>query len=82
MDNKYFLVKCLPIAPAVIDPIILNRPINAMERAPSDATELQTILIKLPWIIGLLASAIKAGKWAVINANWNPQEKKPRNNIM
>ena len=52
------------------------------DRAPKEATELQTILIKLPWTIGLLASAIKAGKWAVIKANWNPQEKKPRNSIV
>ena len=27
---------------------ILNKPFNAIERAPSEATELQTILIKLP----------------------------------
>ncbi len=39
--------------------MILNRPIKAIDNAPKDATELQTILIKLPWIIGLLASAMK-----------------------
>ena len=82
IDNKYFFVKYFPIAPAAIDPIILKRPIKAIDNAPKEATELQTTLIKLPWIIGLLDSAIKAGKWAVINASWKPQEKKPRKSIV
>ena len=57
------------MAPAAIEPTILNKPLKAMESAPSDATELQTILIKLRGIIGLLASEIKAGKCAVIKAS-------------
>ena len=35
----------------------------------NDVTELQTKLMRLPWIIGLLASAINAGKCAVMKAN-------------
>ena len=72
----------MPIAPATIDPAILNKPIRAIDRAPREATELQTKLIRLPWIIGLLAYAIKAGKRAVIKASWKPQEKKPKKSII
>ena len=50
------------MAPAVIDPTILNNPIKAIDNAPKDATLLQITLIKLPCIIGLLASAMNAGK--------------------
>ena len=62
IDNKYFFEKFLPKAPAPIDPIILNRPITAIANAPSVAVELHTTLIKLSCEIGLLASAINAGK--------------------
>ena len=78
IDNRYFLEYLFPKAPAPIDPAILKKPIIAIDKAPNAAVELQTKLIKLFWGIGLLASAINAGKWAVINANWNPQEKKPK----
>ena len=70
------------MAPATIDPTILNNPIRAIDKAPKEEAELQTKLIKLPWIIGLLDSAINAGKCAVIKASWKPQEKKPKNSIM
>ena len=69
MESKYFLEKFFPRAPAVIDPRILNNPIIAIDKAPREVTELQTKLIKPPLTIGPLASAIKAGKCAVIKAN-------------
>ena len=53
-----------------------------MDNAPNPSIELHTKLIKLPSIIGLLASTIKAGKWAVIKASWKPQEKKPKKSMI
>ena len=41
-DSRYFLVYPLPSAPATKQPIILNKPISAIERAPKPSTELQT----------------------------------------
>ena len=61
--------KFLPRAPAEIDPIILNKPMTAMDKAPREAVELHTKLIRLFFTIGELASAIRAGKCAVIKAS-------------
>ena len=53
---------CLPTAPASKHPKILKKPIKAIDNAPNPSMELQTKLIRLPFMIGLLASTIKAGK--------------------
>ena len=82
MESKYFFVKFFPKYPAVIAPIILKRPITAIEKAPKVEVEFTPKdLIRLLGGIAAQDSVIKAGKWAVIKPSWKPQEKKPKNNI-
>ena len=62
-ESRCYLGKCFPKAPAAMAPIILAEPINAMEKAPRDETELTPMLLKiLFWGIGLHISVINAGK--------------------
>ena len=43
--KKYFFELPFPTTPAIIEPIILNKPINAIDKAPKPSAELHTNLL-------------------------------------
>ena len=82
-DKSHFLPNLLPAQPAISVPNILAAPITDIAIPPSAA------VVSIPrsphhpaGSIGALISVTNAGKCAVINASWYPQEKNPTNIII